>query len=76
VAKRGIPIPPAANPRGLTEDEWYRRRILAISTEMLASRVLRGEVDADNDDELRAAAKQCVDDARAAVNAALEFISG
>lgn len=74
--KRDLPIPPGANPRGLTADDWFKERVRAISIEMLASRVLRGEVDPDNDEQLRAAARECARDAVQAVNAALEFISG
>jgi hypothetical protein len=58
------------------DDEWYKRRLLAITEQMLASRVARGEVNPDDPEALRDAARQAVSDARQVLNAALEFISG
>lgn len=57
-------------------DETARRRILQITQEIVASRVLAGEVDPDDDVELREATKEAVATAKAAYFAAMEYISG
>lgn len=57
-------------------DETARRRIIQITQEIIASRVLAGEVDPDDDEQLRAAAKDAAATAKAAYLAAMEYISG
>lgn len=53
-----------------------RERILSIATAMVADRVVKGEVNPDDEAALRKATKAAVADARLAYFAALEFVSG
>lgn len=57
-------------------DETGRKRVIQITETMVASMVAKGEVDPDDDEALKKAARKCAADAVAVYNAALEFISG
>lgn len=56
-------------------DEQAKQRILAITEEIVTNRVVKGEVDPDNDADLRQACRQAARDARALYLAALDFVS-
>lgn len=57
-------------------DEQGKRRVVEIAEQIVTSMVLRGEVDPDDDEALRAATREAVKTAKAAYIAALEFMSG
>ena len=52
-----------------------KARIKAIAIQIVTSQAARGEVDVDNEAELRAAMKRAVADARETYDAAVEFVS-
>lgn len=56
-------------------NEQDKKQITNIATRIIAGRVAAGEVNPDNPEELRAAAKDAAEVARAAYFAALEFVS-
>lgn len=60
--------------RGYSKDDIERIRVLA--SRFVEGRVLKGEVDPENDVELKAAVKKAGLEALQAYNAALEFVSG
>ena len=60
--------------RGYTKDDIDRIRVLA--SRFVEGRVLKGEVNPENDAELKAAVKKAGLEALQAYNAALEFVSG
>jgi hypothetical protein len=60
--------------RGYTKEDIERIRVLA--SRFVEGRVLKGEVNPENDAELKAAVKKAGLEALQAYNAALEFVSG
>jgi hypothetical protein len=60
--------------RGYSKDDIERIRTLTVR--FVEGRVLKGEVNPENDEELKAAVKQAGRDAMQAFNAALEYLSG
>lgn len=60
--------------RGYSESDI--RQIRSIAARLVEGRVLKGEVDPEKDDELKAAVKQAGRDALQAFNAAVEYVSG
>lgn len=60
--------------RGYSKDDIERIRVLA--SRFVEGRVLKGEVNPENDAELKAAVKKAGLEALQAYNAALEFVSG
>jgi ferredoxin len=60
--------------RGYTTHD--RERIVAIATAFLSGRVEKGEVDEKDDEAMGRAMRECVRDAAAVYNAALEYVAG
>jgi hypothetical protein len=60
--------------RGYSKEDIERIRVLA--SRFVEGRVLKGEVNPENDAELKAAVKKAGQEALQAYNAALEFVSG
>ena len=56
------------------EREERRRRIKAIAVQIVTSQVAKGEVNADDDGELRAAMREAVKLAKEAYDAAVDFV--
>jgi len=54
--------------------EHRRKRILAITEAMLTTMVMQGELDPDNDAALKKATKRAAADAKAAFDAAVEYL--
>ena len=57
------------------EKEQRKKRISAIACEMVASQVLKGEVDPDDEGALRAATREAVETATAVYDATMEYLS-
>lgn len=57
------------------ELDHRKQRIKQIACEMVASQVKKGEVNPDDDAALRAAVAEAVETARAAYDAAMEYVS-
>lgn len=68
--------PRTADGKIRVRDEAERKRVVEIATSIVASRVARGEIDPEDDTELRGAMKEAVDDAVVAYRAAVEYLSG
>jgi hypothetical protein len=60
--------------RGYSKEDI--EKIRTITSRIVEGRILKNEVDPENDEELKAAVKQAGHDALQAYNAALEFVSG
>lgn len=57
------------------EDILRRKRIVAIATQIVASQIEKGEIEA-TDEAIKKAMPEAIATAKAAYNAAVEFISG
>ena len=69
--------PPRREPMPNFTDRQYRKeRILEITCRMVESRVSKGEVNLDDPEDLKRAVKAAAKDAKAAYDAAVEYISG
>ena len=57
------------------EKEQRKARIKAIAMQLILSRVDKGEIDGENEEELQAATAQAIKEAKQTHDAALEFLS-
>lgn len=58
-----------------TEKELRKIRVTAIASELVASQVIKGELDPDDEGALRAATREAVETAIAVHDAAMEYLS-
>lgn len=56
-------------------DEAAKKRIIEITVQMVTDKIAKGEVE-DTDEALRKVTRECAAIARAAYNAAMEYLAG
>ena len=64
------------SPPRTTDQERRRERIIQITCQLVESMVLKGELDPDDDEALKKATRAAANTARAAYNAAEEYLCG